>query len=147
MAADVDVEALIGGEEPFRPEMPFAGEEGFVARFFEHFGNSDFFQCHLIGVVDMEKARVVGAIVSHAGEPIRDVHPHGMTAGHDAGAGGRADRGGGVARGETHAGFGQGVDVGRFVKGAAVDPQIRPAEVIDEKEDEIGLGRGFREGE
>ena len=47
--------------------MPFAGEEGSIAGRLQNFGDSDLFQRHFVGIVDVEESRIVGAIVAHAG--------------------------------------------------------------------------------
>mgnify|MGYP003634287886 CR=1 FL=1 len=51
---------------------------------------------------------------------------------------------GGVSLGEDHAVFRQFVDVRGFVEGGAVTSNISAAEIIDEKDDYVGLIRGER---
>jgi hypothetical protein len=61
-------------------------------------------------------------------------------AGYDGGAGGRANLAGGVAISEAHAGFGEGVDMGRLVKGGALAGEVLDAKVIGKDENDVGFG-------
>jgi hypothetical protein len=45
---------------------------------------------------------------------------------------------------EPHPARGEPVDVGRLVKLAAIGANVRPAHVVDEEEDEVGLLGGVR---
>ena len=62
-----------------------------------------------------------------------------MPTGHDARARGAANRAGGVALREAHAAGRQPVYIGCLMKLAAIGSDIRPAHVINQKEQEIGL--------
>ena len=70
----------------------------------------------------------------------------GFFAGHQAGAGGRADGVGRIGVGELHAGGGDGVDGGGLVEGGAVVADLVPGEVVGEEEDDVpgagGVGGG-----
>lgn len=72
-------------------------------------------------------------------DPVGNAVAGGVLAGHDAGAGGRADLAGGVAIGEAHSLSGDAVDVGRFVKSRSLDGEVMQAEVVGEDEDDVGL--------
>ena len=66
----------------------------------------------------------------------------GPLAGEYAGAGGGAERAGGVGLGEADAAGGEFIDVGGFAEGAAVDGGVAPAEVVGEDEDDVGRAGG-----
>ena len=102
-SADVDVETLVGGEIAFAAHVPFARKEGLITRVVQHLGNGDFIQCQFICVFDLEEAGVIGLGGFHAGNPIGDVHSHGMASGQDTSAGGRAYRARRVTSREFHA--------------------------------------------
>ena len=63
----------------------------------------------------------------------------GIFAGEQAGTGGGADRVGGVGIVKKGSPFGEGIEVGGFVKGAAGKAEIGVAEVIHQKQDHIGF--------
>ena len=81
----------------------------------------------------------VGGAVALAGNPVSDIHTHGMPTGHDARTRGAAHRAGGVTLSEAHAAGRQPIYIRGLVKLATIGPDIRPAHVIDQKEQEIGL--------
>ncbi len=76
-----------------------------------------------------------------------DAQPGGIQPGHDAGAGGRAERAGGVGIGEEHASGGQAVDVRRLVVTAAEGAAVHPAQIVDQEEDHVGPARGLPAGQ
>lgn len=73
------------------------------------------------------------------GDPVGEVESGGVAAGENGGPAGRTYRARCVAVGEEHAVLGQLVDVRSLVEGCSVAPEVAPAEVVDEKEDEIGF--------
>ena len=77
-------------------------------------------------------------------EPLQTLADELTAAGHQAAAGGRADRGGGVSVGKSHALAGEPVDVGRLVQIGPIAAQIGPAQVVHQDEHEVGpLRRRF----
>ena len=67
-----------------------------------------------------------------------------MPSGHDARARGAAHRAGCVTLSKAHAAGSEPVDIRCLVKLAAVGTNVRPAHVINQKEEEIGLLGGLR---
>ena len=141
-AALVHIEPLILRPVLFvRAEVPFAGEKRRVTARLERLRQRGLLKIH--PVVQRCGEEFPGAA---AAEKIRGIHPRRVLAGHDAVPCRAADRVGGIAVREAHAGTGESVDVRRLVKRIRiVRTDIHVPHVIDEKEDNIGLpglGRG-----
>ena len=70
----------------------------------------------------------------------RSVHayPSWITSGHQAGAGRRAHRTGGIELGEPSSVFCQTVDAGCTIPGGPVTAEIAITEIVTENDDEIG---------
>ena len=90
----------------------------------------------MAAVVGVEQG--IRRTVGLAGDPVGDIDPDRMPAGHDAGARRAADGTGRIAMREAHAAPGQAVDVGGLVKRAAIGPNVRPAHVVHKEEQEVG---------
>ena len=129
---DIDIKTLIGWPMTFASQMPFTGKEGLVVMLLERLGNGHLFVRKIIAILWMQHQ--VGGAVALAGNPVGDIHTHGMPTGHDARARGAANRAGGVALREAHAAGRQPVYIGCLMKLAAIGSDIRPAHVIDEEE-------------
>ena len=136
MPSDVDVEALIGWPLALVSQVPFAGEECLVAVFLERLGNGDLLKRKVAAICRVEQG--IRRTVGLAGDPVGDIDPDRMPAGHDAGARRAADGTGRIAMREAHAAPGQAVDVGGLVKRAAIGPNVRPAHVVHKEEQEVG---------
>ena len=103
--------------------VPFADEGGAVAGRAEDAGVERLGDGDAAAVVDEAEALAVDAA-------------------EDAGAGGTAERSGGVAGGEAHAGLRQAVDVGSFDGALVQAAHVAPAEVVDHHDDDVGRSRG-----
>ena len=137
MAANIDIEPLILGPMAFTAEMPFAREESLVTVRLQLLGNGHLSMREVIAIARMQQ--LVGGFVALAGNPVGDVHAHGMPPSHDACAGGAANWTRCVALREPYAAGRQPIDVRRFMKFASVGADIRPAHVVHEEEQEVGL--------
>ena len=84
-----------------------------------------------------------------AADPIREIQPGRVPAGHQAGSGRRADGARRVELGEPRSTGSQIIDVRCLVEAAPVHPRIRPAQVIDDDQHDVGrkLWLGRRTGE
>ena len=134
---DIDIKSLIGWPMTFASQMPFTSKEGLVVMLLERLGNGHLFVRKIIAILWMQHQ--VGGAVALAGNPVSDIHTHGMPTGHDARTRGAAHWAGSIALSESHAAGRQPIDIGCLVKLTAVDPDIRPAHVINQEEQEIGL--------
>ena len=74
-----------------------------------------------------------------AGDPIGQVQPPRIATGENGRAARRANRAGRVGICEPHPFARQPIEIRGFVKLRAVTAEVAPAEVIDEKEHEIGF--------
>ena len=137
VSTDIDVKTLIGWPMAFASQVPFTGKEGLVVMLLERLGNGHLFVCKIIAILWMQHQ--IRGTVALAGNPVGDIHAHGMPTGHDARTRRAAHRAGGVPLGEAHAAGRQPIYIGCLVKLAAIGPDIRPAHVINQKEQEIGL--------
>ena len=129
---DIDIKTLIGWPMTFASQMPFTGKEGLVVMLLERLGNGHLFVRKIIAILWMQHQ--VGGAVALAGNPVSDIHTHGMPAGHDARARRAANRASGVTLSEAHAADRQPIYIGGLMKLAAIGPDIRPAHVINQKE-------------
>ena len=143
MAADVDVKTLVSWPMALVSEMPFAGEKSLVTVALERFGERHFL-VRKVGAISGSDERIAGGLDGLPGNPIGDVHPHRMAAGQNTRARGAANGTRRVTLREPHPARGEPVDVGRLVKLAAIGANVRPAHVVDEEEDEVGLLGGVR---
>jgi hypothetical protein len=141
-AAPVDVEALVLRPEPLRAQVPLAREEGRVAGVLHRLGQRDLLVGQSVAVGRGQQPRVsppLARLVAAAGvDVVGHAHPLGVLARHDAGPRGRAHGARRVSVGEPHARRRQAVHVRRVVERAAAAAQVRPAEVVDEEEHEVG---------
>lgn len=142
-ATDVDVESVTGGVVLIEVgladghEVPFAKEGGGVAGLLEGFGKEDTFVLDArfpLGNGELGEGFFV------AGNPVGEFQAGGVASTEDGRAAGRAHGAGGVSIGEEHTVRSELVDVRGFVKLRAVTSEVAQAEVIDEEEDEVGLG-------
>ena len=110
-------------------EMPFAGVTGAVAGAFEERGDGDFVRAE--------------ADAGARGNPVADAGTVGVAAGHETGAGRRADGEGRVAVGELDAVGGEAVEVGGLNRRVGEAREVAVAEVVAEEDDDVGTrGRG-----
>jgi len=137
VASNIDIEPLILGPMAFTAEMPFAGEESLVTVRLQLLGNGHLLECEVVSILRMQQL-IVG-VIALAWDPVRDVHSHRMPPGHDACASGAANWTRCVALREPYAGGSEFVDMRRFMKFASVGADIRPAHVVHEEEQEVGL--------
>ena len=77
-------------------------------------------------------------------QEVRDSEPCGILAGHDARTSRRTDRTCSVGVGEAHAAGSELVYFRCFKEAAAVEPDVLPTHVVDEKEYEVGEFRWIR---
>ena len=142
VASDVDLEAVGLGEVllvflAVGLQVPLADVGGLIASIAEGFGDGDFVQWQAADGLWSDE------LVSWATWPgdaavVGEFDPAWVFAGHDAGAGWRADGIGRIGIGEAHALAGEPIDVRRLVEGGAVTAKVGPAEVVDENEDDVG---------
>ena len=137
VAANVDVKALIFRPMSLTTEMPLAGEESLVTVRLQLLGNGHLLECEVVSILRMQQL-IVG-VIALAWDPVRDVHSHWMPPSHDACAGGAANWTRCVALREPYAAGRQPIDVRRFMKFASVGADIRPAHVVHEEEQKVGL--------
>ena len=76
-----------------------------------------------------------------AGQPVGEIQTGRVLAGHQSRPGRRADRTSGVRVRQFHSGFGEGVEMRRPVKGAAVTAEVSLTEIVDHDEDDVRLVR------
>mgnify|MGYP002805775294 CR=1 FL=1 len=139
---DIDIKTLIGWPMTFASQMPFTGEKCLVTVALERFGEGHFFVREIVAV-DGGDERIAVGLSGLPGNPIGDVHSHGMAAGQNTCTRGAANRARGVTLRETHAAGGQPVDVRRLVKFTAIGADVRPAHIVHEKENKVGLLRSL----
>ena len=138
MTALVDVEALIFRPESFVAQMPFAGKKCGVAVCLQRLGESEFLELQLPRVGRWQEARVPPPRLASGGtDIIGHARASGITAGHDARARGAAHGTRGVGVGEFHAGRRAPIAIRRVIKRTAKALEVRPAEVIDQKKNEV----------
>ena len=137
-SAQIDVEALVFGPMLGRiAEVPFSKERGSVAAGFQCLGEGGFFGREAgwqLGALELLRG-----LVFSARQPIGDAQACGIFSGENARAGWGADRRGRIGIGEAHAFFGEAIQIGSFVKGAAVASEVSPAEIIDQDENYVWL--------
>ena len=105
-------------------------------------GEGDFLEWQAVPILRVEQG--IGWSIGLTRNPVGDVHPHRVLAGHDACPSRAANRTGGVALSKTHAGLGQAIDVGRLVECASVGPDVSPAHVVHKEEQKVGLLGGVK---
>ena len=137
VASNIDIESLILGPMAFTAEMPFAGKERLVTVRLQLLGDGHLLQCEVVSILWMQQL-IVG-VIALAWDPVRDVHSHRMPPCHNACAGGAANWTRCVALREPYAGGSEFVDMRRFMKFASIGADIRPAHVVHEEEQEVGL--------
>ena len=137
MSADVDIKTLVGRPMTFTAKVPFAGKKCLVTMLLQLLGNGYLLVREVVTVLRVQHG-VIG-VIALAGDPVGDVHTHGMPASHNARARGAAHGAGSVALGEAHAAGRQPIYIGCLVKFTAIGPDIGPTHVINQKEQEIGL--------
>ena len=119
--------------------MPLPCEEGPVATLFERLGKAGIFMRKMPDVFRWQDLVVTLPFQSGGrSDPVGDAVTGGVFAGHDAGAGGRADLTGSVAMSEAHTLFGDTVYMGRFVVCAAFNGEVPYPEVIRKNENDVG---------
>ena len=143
--ADVDVKTLILRPMPFTTQMPFAGEESLVPMLLQLLGNRHLLVREVVAILRMQQ--LVGRAIALPGDPVGDIHPHWMPSGHDTRARGTANRTSRVALCKPHAGGRKFIDVWSFMKLAPVGADIRPAHIIDEEEQKVGVLGSVQFGE
>ncbi len=135
VAGDVDVETVSRGVVVGAvPQVPFADARRDVPRRLQRRGDRHLVVRQVLGPVgDLEPGLGPGV----AGNPVGDVRPRGILAGHDRRAGRRADGAGRIAVGEPHRRRGQAIDVRRLVEVAAGVAEVGPAHVIDQDQHDV----------
>ena len=111
---------------------------GGVAMFLECFRQGEVFGGHIAFHCGWFE-NVLGPTGSGTAAMVGQPDPARIFAGEHTGAGGGAHRVGGVGIVKEGSPFGQGIEVGGFVKGAAGKTEIGVAEVIHQKQDHIGF--------
>ena len=111
---------------------------GCITMFFKGFRQGEVFSGHITFHCGWFE-NVLGPTGSGTTAMVGQPDPAGIFAGKHAGTGGGADRVGGVGIVKEDSPFGQSIEIGALVKGAAGKAEIGVAEVIDQKQDHIGL--------
>ena len=134
--ADVPVEALAFGPERRPAQVPLADAGRTVSGRLERLGERELLEGQVLA--DRRTTQLLGRPVGPPRQPVREVQPRGVLAGHDGGSRRGADRAGRVAVGEPHAPARQGIDVGGLVIRAAVTAEVGPAEVVQDDQHDVG---------
>ena len=121
----------VGGRKlvVFFAEVPLADVSGLVSGGLEGFGDGGFLR---------RKVKIRGL-----GDPLGDANALWCFPSKEGGTGGGADGIGGIGIGEANSGGGELVKIGGFVILRALAAQVGPAEVVDEKDDDVGFGEGI----
>ena len=126
--AEVAVEALPRGQKlRLVADVPFADAHRGVVAFLQPLGDGELRRVQPVRLTGEINPRHRHARAVAAGEQLRARH--------------RAD-GGGVEAGELHPLAGHAVEIWRVLLRGAERPDVRVAEVVDEDDDEVGLGGG-----
>ena len=137
----VDVETLVFRVKTLRPQMPLSREKCGVAPFFECLGECEFAERQPVGIGSRQEPCAAAPFFRLVRPVGRDVIGNARSlrifSRHDARARGRADRAGGVRLREPHSRRGQSVDIRRVVKRAAKTAEVSPAQIVDEKKDDV----------
>ena len=123
MACDIEIEPMVFRVVPGALlmvclQVPFAHMSGGVAMLFKGFRQGEIFSRHIPFYCGWFKY-VLGTTGTGTAAMVGQPDPAGIFAGKHAGTGGGADRVGGVGIVKEGSSFGQGIEVGGLVKGAA----------------------------
>ncbi len=140
---NVDVEPVFVGVVRLaffavRLQMPFTDMGRDITGFAERFGERDIVVRYVADHGRRDQRVIRSHRAANTGE-ITHPDPAGVFAGLDTGAGWRTDRAGRVGVAEESTFPRQLIDPGRFVKRAAGDPEIGPAEVVDQEQHHVRL--------
>ena len=138
MAADVDVKTLVSWPMALVSEMPFSGEKSLVTVALERFGERHFLVREVVAVGGSDE-RIAGGLAGLPRNPIGDVHPHRMATGQNTRARGAAHWAGGITLRKPNAAGSKPVDIRRLMKLASIGTDVRPAHVVHEEEQKVGL--------
>ena len=141
MPSNIDVKTLIDWPMPLIAQVPFTGKECLVIVLFKGFSNSHFLMGEIVAVLRVQ--HWIGGAITLAGNPVGDIHTYRMAACHYTCASGAAHRAGCITLSEAHSACSEPVDIRSLVKITAIGPNISPAHVINQKEQEIGLLGGL----
>ena len=138
---DVDVEPLLRRLESGPPEVPLADHPRGVPGALEPLGQRDLLERQ--GLAELRPVELLRGPVRPAREPVGQVEPGRVLAGHQGRAGGRADRARGIRLGEAPPPGGQPVEVRGPMELAPVTAEVRPPQVIRDDQDDVRpiLGR------
>ena len=139
VAGDVDVEAALLRQRSLAAEVPFADVAGGVSGLPQLRGNRRLAGRQLL-IDDGTQQFLIGPIGA-ARQPVGEIEPGRILAGHERGACRRADRTSGVGIGETLALRGEAIEVRRLVILAAVAAEIGPTEIVGEDDNNVGPDR------
>jgi hypothetical protein len=125
--------------------MPFSDTGGQVAEWFEGFWERCFGERELLFKGYGEEFG--GGPLAPAGNPIGQMEPGGVTAGHQRRPCRRANRAGGVGLREFHTFRSQTVQLRCLMEWMAITAPVAPAEIVDQDDNEIGLALHLTEVE
>ena len=117
-------------------KVPLADVGSGVARLFQGLGEGGVFKWHVASKFRWGQPMARAEWTTRAAV-VSQMDPARILPGQDTRTGRRADRVRGVGISEKCSAAGKPVYIRRFVEGAAGDPEIRPPEVIDQKENDI----------
>lgn len=137
-SAQIYVESLLLGPKAFAAEMPFADESCPITGLLQRFGKSHFIERKV--AENLGTLQLLVGPVGAAWKPVGQPEARGIFSGENAGASGRTDGTRGIGLGKPHTAGGEPIEIGGFVKGAAVTTEVASAEVIGEDENKIGFG-------
>ena len=100
VSSDIDAKTLIGRPVAFTAQVPFTGKEGLVVMLLKRLGNGHLFVRKIIAILWVQHQ--VGGAVALAGNPVGDIHAHGMAASHYTCASGAAHGTSRVSLSKTH---------------------------------------------
>ena len=116
-------------------QMPLPDVGRPIAVLFQRLGERDFLERQVL--VNLRILQLLKREFTTTGQPVGEVQPSRILAGHDARASWRAHMAGGISLSEPHSLPRQPVNVWRLVKAAPEAAHIPPTEVIDEKENDV----------
>ena len=143
VAADIDIEAMILWEGALATKMPLASEKGCVAGIFKSLRQGRILMRQAPGVSGWQQFSVSFPVLFFLGAyPVGNVQSGWILSGNETSSRRTANLAGGIALRESHAFFGNAVDMRAFVKVASLNTQISPAKVIGQYKDYVRLSLG-----
>ena len=115
-------------------QVPLAHVPGLVSALAQGLGQGELVVRQVVEEGHLQELAALLAV-----DPVGDAHARRVLARQQRGARGRADRAGGVGVRKAHPLQGQAVEVGRLVEGRAVAGKVPPAQVVRQKEYDVGL--------